>query len=75
MPNLPLPSQTDVTIQNQTTGQVDYLKYEGNTLVGSELFDYGLGSGFKVVGSTFDFASKNFVLVTQSVSTGLVDFL
>jgi hypothetical protein len=49
MPDLPLPSQTDVTIQNQTTGQVDYLKYEGNVLVGSNLFDYGLGSDLKVV--------------------------
>src|SRR5262249_10272557 len=75
MPDLPLPSQTDVTIQNQSNGQVDYLKYEGNVLVGSSLFDYGLGSDFKIVASTFNTSSGNIELVAQSVSTGRVDFL
>ena len=49
MPDLPLLSQTDVTIQNNTTGQVDYLKYQGSTLVASNLKDYGLGADWKIV--------------------------
>jgi hypothetical protein len=68
MPDLPLPSQTDVTIQNQTTGQIDYLKYQGSTLTGSVMFDYGLGSEWKIV------ADASFTLVAQN-STGFVDFL
>jgi hypothetical protein len=62
-------SQTDVTIQNQTTGQVDYLKYQGSTLTGSTMFDYGGGSDWKIV------ADHSTTLVEQSQSTGLVDFL
>jgi hypothetical protein len=73
MPDLPLPSQTDVTIQNQTTGAIDYLKYEDNTLVASRFIDYGLGSDFKVVASTS--MGGTLELVTQSASTGHVDFL
>jgi hypothetical protein len=68
MPDLPLPSQTDVTIQNQTTGQIDYLKYQGSMLTGSDMFDYGLGSEWKIV------ADESFTLVAQN-STGLVKFL
>jgi hypothetical protein len=69
MPDLPLLSQTDVTIQNQTTGQVDYLKYQGSTLTGSVMADYGGGSDWKIV------ADDGSTLVEQSQSTGLVDFL
>jgi hypothetical protein len=69
MPDLPLLSQTDVTIQNQTTGQVDYLKYQGSTLTGSVMADYGGGSDWKIVADDGPF------LVEQSQSTGLVDFL
>jgi hypothetical protein len=68
-----LPTQTDVTIQNQSNGQVDYLKYEGNVLVGTDLFDYGLGSDLKIVASTSGGGFHQ--LVAQSASTGRVDFL
>jgi hypothetical protein len=74
MPNLPIPSQTDVTIQNQTTGAVDYLDYSGNTLVGSALVDYGLGPSWKIVAS--DFGANGLPgLVAQNSTTGFVDFL
>jgi hypothetical protein len=73
MPNLPLPSQTDVTIQNQTTGAIDFLKYEGSTLVASQLFNYGIGSDWKVVASQFLAGGPG--LVIQSQSTGFLDFL
>jgi hypothetical protein len=74
MPDLPLLSQTDVTIQNNTTGQVDFLKYQGSTLVASNLKDYGLGSDWKIV--AWDNGSNGHPgLVAQSQSTGFVDFL
>jgi hypothetical protein len=73
MPNLPLPSQTDVTIQNQATGAIDYLKYEGSTLVGSRSFDYGIGPDWKVVAS--EVVAGRPGLVVQSQSTGYLDFL
>src|SRR5580704_13326715 len=69
MPDLPLLSQTDVTLQNQTTGQVDYLKFNGSTFFGSALFDYGLSPDFKIVAHEAD------GLVAQSQTTGFVDFL
>jgi hypothetical protein len=69
MATQPIPTQTDVAIQSQTTGEVNYLQYQGNTLTGSSLFDYGLGTDFKVV------TALPGVLVTQSQSTGVLDFL
>ena len=70
MPDLPLLSQTDVTIQNNTTGQVDYLKYQGSTLVASNLKDYGLGADWKIV--AFDLGANNLPgLVAQNQNTGI----
>jgi hypothetical protein len=66
---LPIPTQNDVVIQNQTTGVVDYLKYQGSTLVASNAVGYGLGADFKIVADT---SSK---LVAQNDKTGFVDFL
>lgn len=57
MPDLPVLTQTDVTIQNNTTGQVDYLMYQGSTLTGSFLVNYGLGSDWKIV--AFDLGANN----------------
>jgi hypothetical protein len=75
MPNLPVPTQTDAVIQNTTTGQVDYLKFQGNTLVASNLKDYGLGSSFTVV-SNGDFnADGRPDLLAQNPSTGVIDFV
>src|SRR5438094_2029954 len=74
MPDLPLLSQTDVTIQNNTTGQVDYLKYQGSTLVASNLKDYGLGADWKIV--AFDTGANGLPrLVAQNQNTGFLDFL
>jgi hypothetical protein len=69
MPFLPTPLQNNVVIQNNTTGVVDFLKYEGSTLVASSAHDYGLGADFKMV------AENGTTLVAQSKSTGFVDFL
>ena len=65
----PTPLQNNVVIQNNTTGVVDYLKYEGSTLVASSEHDYGLGPNFKIV------ADVGTSLVTQNDQTGFVDFL
>ena len=67
--SLPVPTQNNVVIQNSTTGVVDYLKYEGSTLVASNAVDYGLGADFKIV------ANSGNVLVAQNDKTGFVDFL
>ncbi|WP_143271541.1 hypothetical protein [Bradyrhizobium mercantei] len=69
MPFMPTPLQNNVVIQNNTTGVVDYLKYEGSTLVASMTQDYGLGADWKIVANT------NSVLVAQNQKTGFVDFL
>ncbi|MBR0939465.1 hypothetical protein [Bradyrhizobium jicamae] len=77
MPNLPLPLQQDVVIQNHTTGQVDFLEYSGNTLVASNAPPtLALGADWKVVGSEAStMAGAATELVTQSQSTGQVNFL
>jgi hypothetical protein len=43
-PTLPVTTQTDTVVQDQTTGVVDDLEYEGNTLVAGDAVNYGLGS-------------------------------
>jgi hypothetical protein len=50
MPNTRVPTQTAFAVQNDTIGQVDYLKFEGPTLVKSRLVDYGLGAEWHIVG-------------------------
>jgi hypothetical protein len=75
MPNLPVPTQTDAVIQNTTTGQVDYLKFEGNTLVASNLKEYGLGSSFTVVANGDFNADGQPDLLAQNPSTGVIDFV
>ncbi|NEV00777.1 hypothetical protein [Bradyrhizobium uaiense] len=69
MPFMPTPLQNNVVIQNNTTGVVDYLKYEGSTLVGSVTQDYELGADWKIV------ANNGSTLVAQNDQTGFVDFL
>src|SRR5271170_8134180 len=73
MPNMPIPTQTDVVLQSQTTGAVDYLEFVGNQLVGSDMVNYGLGPNFKVVGT--DFVGGQDDLVTRNQATGVVDLL
>jgi hypothetical protein len=75
MPNLPVPTQTDAVIQNTTTGQVDYLKYQGNTLVASNLKEYGLGTSFTVVASGDFNADGRLDLLAQNPTTGTIDFV
>jgi hypothetical protein len=76
MPDLPMPLQQDAVIQNNTTGQVDFLKFLGNNLVTSSLKDYGLGSNWKIVasdnGAGIPTASE---LVAQNQTTGQIDLL
>jgi hypothetical protein len=69
MPFMPTPLQNNVVIQNNTTGVVDFLKYEGSTLVASSSHDYGLGADWKIV------ANNGNTLVAQNDKTGFVDFL
>jgi hypothetical protein len=73
MPDLPLPTQHDVVIQNGT--QVDYLQFTGTTLTGSFLVNYPGIAGWNIVASS-DFSGDNFPdLVVQNATTGQLDFL
>src|SRR5207248_11218277 len=66
--------QHSVVIQNQTTGQVDFLRFNGSTLQASVLRDYGL-AGWHIVGNG-DLNGDGFPdLIAQNISTGQLDFL
>jgi hypothetical protein len=73
MANLPVSVQNDVVIQNNTTGQVDYLQFQGSVLTHSTMFDYGIG-GMNIVGHG-PVLNSNEGLVVQNPTTGVVDFL
>jgi hypothetical protein len=74
MPQLPVNIENDFVIQNDTTGQVDYLQFQGNTLTQSAMFDYGI-AGMNIVSSDFFGPTGQFTLVAQNPTTGVVDFL
>jgi hypothetical protein len=66
--------QHSVVIQNQTTGVVDFLRFNGSTLQSSVLRDYGL-AGWTIVGNGDLNLDGNPDLVAQNQSTGQLDFL
>jgi hypothetical protein len=73
MPQLPVNIENDFVIQNDTTGQVDYLQFQGNTLTQSAMFDYGI-AGMNIVSGEIG-PDGTFTLVAQNPTTGMVDFL
>jgi hypothetical protein len=74
MPQLPVNIENDFTIQNNTTGQVDYLQFQGNTLTHSTMFDYGI-AGMNIVSSDYTGPLGFYSLVAQNPTTGVADFL
>ena len=50
----PVPSQHDVVMQNQMTGQVDFLQFNGTTLVASLLENYGIAGWMIVANGDFN---------------------
>src|ERR1700722_13252273 len=74
MPQLPVNKENDFTIQNNTTGQVDYLQFQGNTLTHSTMFDYGI-AGMNIVSSDYTGPLGFYSLVAQNPTTGVADFL
>jgi hypothetical protein len=72
MPNLPVSDENDVAIQNNANGQVDYLQFQGSTLIHSDLIDYGI-AGWNIVGHGPVISPEN--LVIQNAASGVVDFL
>lgn len=74
MPTMPYPTNTDIAVQNNTTGQVDYLQFQGSQLIGSATRDYA-GPGWNVVAQG-DFNGPALRdLVVQNQTTGFVDIL
>jgi hypothetical protein len=45
---MPVPTDTDIAVQNNATGQIDYLQFQGSTLVHSDAVNY-VGPGWNVV--------------------------
>jgi hypothetical protein len=74
MPQLPVEIENDFAIQNNTTGQVDYLQFQGNTLTQSAMFDYGI-PGMNIVSSDVSGPTGFYTMVAQNPTTGVVDFL
>jgi hypothetical protein len=75
MANVPVRVQNDIAIQNNTTGAIDYLHFQGSTLTGSALFDYGLAAGMNIVGNATILPTGGPGLVAQNPNTGVVDIL
>jgi hypothetical protein len=66
--------QHSVVIQNQTTGVVDFLRFNGSTLQSSLTRDYGLAGWHIVANGDFN-GDNNPDLVAQNNTTGQLDFL
>jgi hypothetical protein len=63
-----------VVIQNQTTGQLDFLRFSGGGLQSSVIRDYGL-AGWRIVGNGDLNGDGNPDLIAQNNATGQLDFL
>jgi hypothetical protein len=74
MPNLPISVLNDVALQNNTTGQIDYIQFKGNTLFQSALFNYGI-AGMNIVAHDNNPNMFFQSLVAQNPTTGFLDFL
>jgi hypothetical protein len=75
MTNVPVPAQHDMVMQNQTTGAVDFLEFNGTQLVGSFMKNYGL-SGWKIVASgDFNGDGHMDLVAQQQNGSGALDFL
>jgi hypothetical protein len=74
MPTMPVPTNTDLAVQNNTTGQVDFLQFQGSTLVGSDLVNY-VPTGWNVVAQGHFDAGNHLDMVIQNPASGAVDFL
>jgi len=66
--------QHSVVIQNQTTGQVDFLRFSGSQLQSSVLRDYGIAGWHIAANGDFN-GDGNPDLVAQNNTTGQLDFL
>jgi len=75
MANGPVPTQHDVVIQNDTTGNVDFLHFIGTSLVESAEKNYSLGTVWKIVANGDFNADLHPDLVAQNKITGQLDFL
>jgi hypothetical protein len=73
MPTMPVPTNTDIAVQNNATGQVDYLQFQGSTLVRSAAFTYA-SAGWNVVAQG-NFGGGTPGLVLQNQTSGFLDFL
>jgi hypothetical protein len=71
---MPVPTNTDLAVQNNTTGQVDFLQFQGSTLVASDTVNY-VPASWNVVAQGFFDAGNHEDMVIQSQTSGALDFL
>src|SRR5580700_6474761 len=72
---LSAPAQTELVVQNSSTGAVDFLNFTGPTLTSSDFVDYGLGPSWRVVTNGLGGQAANNDLLAQNTTTGQTDIL
>jgi hypothetical protein len=73
MPNMPVPTTTDIAVQNNTTGAIDYLQFTGTTLTASSYHDFGIAGWNVVAHGDFNLDGHEDLVVQNAA--GQVDFL
>jgi hypothetical protein len=74
MATMPVPTNTDLAVQNNTTGQVDFIQFQGSTPVASRAVTYA-SAGWNIVAQGIYDADNHYDLVLQNQATGVLDFL
>ncbi|MBV9250573.1 MAG: hypothetical protein JO227_15155 [Acetobacteraceae bacterium] len=72
---MPRPGFVSIAVQDNASGAVDFLHFEGTALTRSLLVDYGLGPDWKVVANGDFNGDGHPDLVMQNQPTNQVDFL
>jgi hypothetical protein len=70
---MPVPTTTDIAVQNSTTGAVDYLQFTGTTFTASSFHDYGIAGWNVVAHGDFNLDGHQDLVVQNAA--GQVDFL
>jgi hypothetical protein len=74
MATMPYPANTDIAVQNNMTGEVDYLNFNGSQLVASDAVTYA-GAGWNVVAQGSFGGPAGHDLVLQNNLSNVVGFL
>jgi hypothetical protein len=73
--NQPIPSQTNIAVQNNTTGAIDYLQFTGTTLTSSSMFQYTSADFNIVADGHFGVGAGAAIDLVAQNAAGAVDIL